>query len=93
MFWAPVATPLDWEDFIRLCPADAAEFARNASEIGQDAYLNRIAAWAVRLKAAPDTKPGAFAPKPDPGCAGLFYIRRWRPVFRNNHFRVGDRPV
>src|ERR1700722_4501061 len=54
------AAPLDWDDFIRLCPADAADFARDASEIGQDAYLNRIAAWAVRLKAAPDTKLSAF---------------------------------
>src|SRR5271155_1724349 len=57
---AESAAPLDWEDFIRLCPADAAAFARDASDIGQDAYLNRIAAWAVRLRAAPDTKLGAF---------------------------------
>src|ERR1035438_4975936 len=57
--------PLGWDDFTRLCPADAATFARDASEIGQDAYLNRIAAWAVRLKAAPDTRLGAF-PSLDP---------------------------
>src|SRR5579862_3955813 len=54
------AKPLDWEEFVRLCPPDAAEWARDTSAIGQDAYLNRIASWAVRLKAAPDTKLGAF---------------------------------
>lgn len=55
------AAPLDWDDFIRLAPADAAPFARDPSAMGQDAYLHRIAAWAVRLKTAPDTKLGAFA--------------------------------
>ncbi len=76
--------PLDWDDFIRLCPADAAAFARDASEIGQDAYLNRIAAWAVRLKAAPETKLGAFAgldPKVEfgPSFRGVpFVVIQWR---------------
>jgi len=75
---------LDWDDFIRLCPADAAAFARDASEIGQDAYLNRIAAWAVRIKAAPDTRLGAFAgldPKVEfgPSFRGVpFAVIQWR---------------
>jgi len=78
------APPLDWDDFIRLCPADAAAFARDASAIGQDAYLNRIAAWAVRLKAAPDSKLGAFAgldPKVEfgPSFRGVpFVVIQWR---------------
>jgi hypothetical protein len=81
---APPAPPLDWDDFIRLCPADAAQWARDASAIGQDAYLNRIAAWAVRLKAAPDTKLGAFAgldPKVEfgPSFRGVpFAVIQWR---------------
>src|ERR1022692_5353961 len=80
IFWAP----LDWDDFIRLCPADAAEFARDASETGQDAYLHRIAAWAVRLKSAPDTKLGAFPgldPKVEfgPSFRGVpFAVIQWR---------------
>ena len=99
IFWAPLAVaaamlrpaqaatasaPLEWDDFVRLCPADAAEFARDASEIGQDAYLNRIASWAVRLKAAPDTKLGAFAgldPKVEfgPSFRGVpFFVIQWR---------------
>ena len=81
---AETAAPLDWEDFIRLCPAEAAGFARDASEIGQDAYLNRIAAWAVRLRAAPDTNLGAFAgldPKVEfgPSFRGVpFAVIQWR---------------
>jgi len=82
---ATAAPPLDWDDFIRRCPADAAaEFARDASQIGQDAYLHRIAAWAVRLKAAPDTKLGAFAgldPKVEfgPSFRGVpFAVIQWR---------------
>lgn len=81
---ATAAAPLDWDDFIRLCPADAAEFARDASAIGQDAYLSRIAQWAVRLKAAPDTKLGAFAgldPKVEfgPSFRGVpFVVIQWR---------------
>ena len=85
---ATVAPPLDWDDFIRLCPAEAAEFARDASEIGQDAYLHRIASWAVRLKAAPDTKLGAFAgldPKVEfgPSFRGVpFAVIQWRMARR-----------
>ena len=98
IFWAPLALaamlrpaygavaapPLDWDDFIRLCPADADAFARDASEIGQDAYLNRIAAWAVRLKAAPETKLGALQgldPKVEfgPSFRGVpFAVIQWR---------------
>jgi len=77
---AIAAPPLDWDDFIRLCPADAAGFARDASEIGQDAYLHRIAAWAVRLKAAPDTKLGAFR--------GLDPTVEFGPSFRGVPFAV-----
>src|ERR1700734_489918 len=77
---AETAAPLDWEDFIRLCPADAARFARDASDIGQDTYLNRIAAWAVRLRAAPDTKLGAFA--------GLDPKVEFGPSFRGVPFAV-----
>lgn len=77
---APGAAPLDWGDFIRLCPADAAQFARDASEIGQDIYLNRIAAWAVRLKAAPDTRLGAFP--------GLDPQVEFGPSFRGVPFAV-----
>src|SRR5580700_7093997 len=75
---------IDWDEFIRLCPPDTAQFARDASEIGQDAYLNRIAAWAVRLKAAPDTKLGVFAglaPKVEfgPSSRGVpFAVIQWR---------------
>ena len=78
------APPLDWDDFIRLCPAGAAEFARDAAQTGQDAYLHRIASWAVRLKAAPDTKLGAFAgldPKVEfgPSFRGVpFAVIQWR---------------
>lgn len=81
---ATAATPLDWDHFIRLCPADAAEFAGDRSDIGQDAYLHRVAAWAVRLKAAPDTKLGAFAglnPKVEfgPSFRGVpFAVIQWR---------------
>lgn len=76
--------PLDWDDFIRLCPADAAAFARDASGVGQDAYLNRIAAWAVRLKTAPDSKLGAYGgldPKVEfgPSFRGVpFAVIQWR---------------
>ncbi|MFN7994666.1 MAG: hypothetical protein U0Q18_13750 [Bryobacteraceae bacterium] len=78
------ANALEWDDFIRLCPADTAELARDASDIGQDAYLNRIAAWAVRLKAAPDTKLGSFGglnPKVEfgPSFRGVpFAVIQWR---------------
>ena len=81
---AEISAALDWDDFIRLCPADAAQFARDASEIGQDAYLNRIASWAVRLSGAPDTKLGAFAglnPKVEfgPSFRGVpFAVIQWR---------------
>jgi hypothetical protein len=99
IFWAPLAVaaavlrpaqaatatpPLDWDEFIRLCPTEAAEFARDASEIGQDAYLHRVAAWAVRLKSAPDTRLGAFAgldPKVEfgPSFRGVpFAVIQWR---------------
>ena len=99
ILWAPLALaaavarraradalspPLDWDDFIRLCPADAATIARDVSEVGQDAYLNRIASWAVRLKAAPDTKLGAFDgldPKVEFGRCFLgvpFAVIQWR---------------
>lgn len=85
---ASAASPLDWDDFIRPCPADAAEFARDVTEIGQDAYLHRIAAWAVRLKAAPDTRLGAFAgldPKVEfgPSFRGVpFAVIQWRMASR-----------
>ncbi len=81
---AAAAPPLEWDDFIRLCPADAAEFAKDASEIGQDTYLNRIASWAVRLKSAPDTRMGAFQgldPKVEfgPSFRGVpFVVIQWR---------------
>lgn len=81
---ATVATPLDWDDFIRQCPADAAAFARDTSDMGQDAYLHRIATWAVRLKTAPDTKLGAFGglnPKVEfgPSFRGVpFAVIQWR---------------
>jgi hypothetical protein len=81
---ATAAAPLNWDDFIRLCPPDAAEWARDTSEVGQDAYLNHIAAWAVRLKAAPDTRLGAFQgldPKVEfgPSFRGVpFAVIQWR---------------
>jgi hypothetical protein len=77
---ASTALPLDWEDFIRLCPAEAAAWARDTSEMGQDMYLYRIAAWAVRLKAAPDTKLAAFA--------GLDPQVAFGPSFRGVPFAV-----
>lgn len=88
ILWAPLAvaaaTALDWDDFIRLRPAEAAELARDTSAMGQDAYLHQIAAWAVRLKAAPATKLGAFAgldPKVEfgPSFRGVpFAVIQWR---------------
>src|SRR5581483_7669633 len=83
-FGSITASALDWNDFIRLCLADTAELAKDVSDIGQDVYLNRIAAWAVRLKAAPDTKLGSFGklnPKVEfgPSFRGVpFTVIQWR---------------
>ncbi len=99
IFWAPfalaaavlrgaqgpsAAAPLAWEDFIKLCPADVGQFAQDASSMGQDTYLQRMAAWAVRLKAAPDSKLGAYGgldPKVEfgPSFRGVpFVVIQWR---------------
>ncbi len=81
---ATLSPPLEWDDFVRQCPADAAEFARDTSEMGQDAYLHRIATWAVRLQSAPATKLGAYGglePKVEfgPSYRGVpFAVIQWR---------------
>jgi hypothetical protein len=47
---------LDWEEFLKQCVPVAKEMVKDSSAGGQDAYLHRVASFAVRLRAAPDTK-------------------------------------
>src|SRR5258708_2272527 len=56
----PGTGPLDWDEFLKQCVPVAKEMVKDTSTQGQDAYLNRIASFAVRLRAAPNTKLFAF---------------------------------
>jgi hypothetical protein len=53
-------SPLDWDEFLKQCVPIAKEMFKDSSAQGQDAYLNRVASFAVRLRAAPNTKLFAF---------------------------------
>ena len=54
------ATRLSWDEFLKECRSLAGDLVKDASRPGQDAYLQRLAALAVRLRAAPATKLFAF---------------------------------
>jgi hypothetical protein len=75
---------LGWEEFLKECLAVAGELSKDSSRPGQDTYLQRLAALAVRLKAAPDTKLypfGRLDPKVEfaPSFRGVpFVIVQWR---------------
>lgn len=75
---------LGWDDFIKECKAVADEMLKDASGPGRDAYLQRLAALAVRLKSAPDTKLfpyGKLDPKVEfaPSYRGTpFVVIQWR---------------
>jgi hypothetical protein len=62
---SPAGNQLGWDDFVSQCVPVAKEMFKDSSAAGQDAYLNRVAALAVRIRAAPDTKLFAFG-KLDP---------------------------
>jgi hypothetical protein len=51
-----VGGQLDWEEFLVQCVPVATELHKDSSAAGQDAYLHRIASYAVRLRSAPATK-------------------------------------
>jgi hypothetical protein len=75
---------LEWEEFLKQCVPVAKEMFVDSSAAGQDAYLNRVAALAVRLRAAPSTKLGVFGrldPKVEFGLSykGFpFIVVQWR---------------
>jgi hypothetical protein len=75
---------LTWDAFIKTSVPLARELAKDASEAGQDDYLFRLAALAVRLQSAPDTKLfpfGGLDPKVEfaPSYRGRpFAIIQWR---------------
>jgi hypothetical protein len=75
---------LSWDDFLKQSRSVAAELIKDTSGPGQDAYLERLAALAVRLKSAPATRMGAYGtlnPKVEfgPSYRGVpFVIIQWR---------------
>jgi hypothetical protein len=75
---------LDWKEFLDEGVPLARELFQEKSPAGQDAYLQRLAALAVRLKAAPDTRLfpyGKLEPKVEfaPSFRGVpFLIIQWR---------------
>jgi hypothetical protein len=75
---------LTWDAFLKQSVPVARELAKDASAAGQDDYLFRLAALAVRLQSAPDTKLFAFGgldPKVEfaPSYRGRpFFIIQWR---------------
>lgn len=75
---------LAWDEFLTQSRPLAAELIKDKSGPGQEAYLERLAALAVRLKAAPATRMGAFGklnPKVEfgPSYRGVpFVIIQWR---------------
>jgi hypothetical protein len=81
---ADAAGHIGWDDFLKEARAVAAELIKDGSGPGQDAYLQRLAALAVRLRAAPATRLAAFGqlePKVEfgPSYRGVpFFIIQWR---------------
>jgi hypothetical protein len=75
---------IDWDEFIKESRAVAGELFKDVSGPGQDAYLQRLAALAVRLKSAPDTRLfpfGRLDPKVEfaPSYRGTpFVVIQWR---------------
>jgi hypothetical protein len=75
---------LSWDEFIKTSVPLARQLATDVSSAGQDDYLFRMAALAVRLQSAPDTKLMAFGglePKVEfaPSYRGRpFVIIQWR---------------
>jgi hypothetical protein len=80
----PHAGRIGWDDFLKECLAVAKDFSKDTSPSGQDAYLQRLAALAVRLQKAPATKLSPYAkldPKVEfaPSYRGTpFVIIQWR---------------
>jgi hypothetical protein len=71
---------LDWDVFLKQAVPVATEAIVDGSPAGQDAYLHRVAALAVRLQAAPATKLFAFG--------GLKPRVEFAPSFRGKPFVV-----
>jgi hypothetical protein len=75
---------IGWDDFLKKCLDVAKDFSKDASPPGQDAYLQQLAALAVRLHHAPATKLFAYGklnPKVEfaPSFRGVpFVIVQWR---------------
>ncbi len=75
---------LDWDAFLKASVPLARDLVKDASAAGQDAYLQRMAALAVRLQGAPDTRLfpyGKLEPKVEfaPSFRGVpFMIIQWR---------------
>src|SRR5262249_38122184 len=75
---------IGWDEFVRECLSVATDCSKDASPPGQDAYLQRLAALAVRLHKAPATKLFPYAkldPKVEfaPSFRGTpFVIIQWR---------------
>lgn len=80
----PTGGPLSWEEFLKLSVPVAREMVRDTSPEGQDAYLLRIAAMAVRLRAAPKSRLypfGGLRPAVEfgPSYRGVpFFVIQWR---------------
>jgi hypothetical protein len=71
---------LGWDEFIKTSVPLARELAKDASAAGQDDYLFRLAALAVRLQSAPDTKLFAFG--------GLDPKVEFAPSYRGGPFAI-----
>jgi hypothetical protein len=75
---------MSWDDFLKESRLVAAELIKDTSGAGQDAYLQRLAALAVRLRSVPATRLGTFGklePKVEfgPSYRGVpFIIIQWR---------------
>jgi hypothetical protein len=71
---------LNWEAFLKTSVPLARGLAKDASAAGQDDYLFRLAALAVRLQSAPDTKLFAFG--------GLDPKVEFAPSYRGGPFAI-----
>jgi hypothetical protein len=71
---------LSWDEFIKTSVPLARELAKDASTAGQDDYLFRLAALAVRLQSAPNTKLFAFG--------GLHPKVEFAPSYRGRPFAI-----
>lgn len=75
---------LGWDDFLKECRAVAGALFKDASPSGQDAYLQRLGALAVRLKGQPPGRMfpfGKLEPRVEfgPSYRGVpFVIIQWR---------------